>query len=289
MSEIAEQIFHDFIDSMPLGVCLVDHEARIIYWNSAAERISGYLGAEVLGRIYRDDVLLRQAESVVESVCPIKQALRDGHSSDQELFLRHKEGHRVPMFVITFALRNGDGNVVGAAEIMAPDPRRASTQAATTHFERELESRALALQTESHARLAAAMLQPAATTTAALLLEIIEREAIVQHGGAAMLQQAVRVLVRTVSNLVPPNSFVGLSRDWHVLVLIPDCLPARVQELRANLAGVGSACAVKWWGDRIVFSIRTAACFLNAEPTMDALLAGLEHELKAAAGEADPA
>ena len=44
MSEIEAQLFRSFSDAMPYGVCLVDLQSKIIYWNAAAEWITGYLG-----------------------------------------------------------------------------------------------------------------------------------------------------------------------------------------------------------------------------------------------------
>ena len=44
------ELFQSFCNAMPLGVCLVDREGKIVYWNAAAEGITGYHSHEVLGR-----------------------------------------------------------------------------------------------------------------------------------------------------------------------------------------------------------------------------------------------
>jgi hypothetical protein len=50
--------------------------------------------------------------------------------------------------------------------------------------------------------------------------------------------------------------------------------------LQSQLAAVGSSCAVKWWGDRVVVGIRTVARHFDPSQTVDALIQGLEQELK---------
>lgn len=45
------------VDNLHDGVYFVDSSRQILYWNQAAERISGYTAAEVLGRPCFDNVL----------------------------------------------------------------------------------------------------------------------------------------------------------------------------------------------------------------------------------------
>ena len=54
MSGIEAQLFRSFIDAMPYGVCLVDLQRKIAYWNSAAEEITGYLGHEYWGAPFEE-------------------------------------------------------------------------------------------------------------------------------------------------------------------------------------------------------------------------------------------
>lgn len=71
MSEVEAHLFRSFSDAMPYGVCLVDLNSKIIYWNAAAEEISGYLGHEVLGRAYRGDLLIQCEEATPVPGCNV--------------------------------------------------------------------------------------------------------------------------------------------------------------------------------------------------------------------------
>src|ERR1700692_4337333 len=113
MSQIEAKLFQSFSDAMPFGVCLVDLQGKIIYWNVAAEGITGYLGHEVLGRAYRGDLLIQcgGTNASTETQCPVTEVLRDGRAVVAELFLRHKHGHRIPIHVFAFSLRDAMGEM----------------------------------------------------------------------------------------------------------------------------------------------------------------------------------
>ena len=112
------QLFRSFIDAMPYGVCMVDLQRKITHWNAAAEEITGYLGHEVLGRAYRGDLLIHceGTNAGPEVQCPVLEVLRDGRAVAAGLFLRHKLGHRMPIHVLAFPLRDSMGEMKGVGD-----------------------------------------------------------------------------------------------------------------------------------------------------------------------------
>jgi PAS domain S-box-containing protein len=293
MADIGVQLFQSFSDAMPLGACFVDAHARIVYWNTAAEGITGYLGAEVLGRAYRGDLLIHCAEGSGESLvsqvqCPIMEVLRDGKPVVADLFLLHKFGHRVAVHVYAFPLRGAMGEMLGVGEILDPSPGKPQE---ITHAEFEMATGLPAME-KSHAYLQAVIAQQAhkaesAAPAALIAIDMSEHEALLQHGGTTMLHQAVRVLARTVAGLVPARTYIGCWSDWRLVAIIPECSAGTLEAAKSKLAGVGSSCAVKWWGDRVVVGIRVATCYLDAmhsaDQSAEAVMAGLEHELRGTA------
>jgi diguanylate cyclase (GGDEF)-like protein len=49
--------------------------------------------------------------------CPLSAAIIDGKPRESNVFLHHKQGHRVPVSVRTSPIRNDHGKIVGAVEI----------------------------------------------------------------------------------------------------------------------------------------------------------------------------
>ena len=49
--------FRSILDDFHLAVYVVDREGKILFWNDGAERITGYLRQDVIGRMYTDNFL----------------------------------------------------------------------------------------------------------------------------------------------------------------------------------------------------------------------------------------
>ena len=53
------EIFRAALESLQTGVCVVDRDRKINFWNDGAERITGYLRQDVLGRFCGDILLIK--------------------------------------------------------------------------------------------------------------------------------------------------------------------------------------------------------------------------------------
>lgn len=121
------------LDNLYDGVYFVDIERRITYWNRGAERLTGYSGEEVLGRFCREDILEHVDEQrnrlCDSSLCPAAKTLRDGMPREEEAYLHHKEGYRLPVAIRVAPIKNREGGVVGAVEVFGDNtPRVVSRQ-----------------------------------------------------------------------------------------------------------------------------------------------------------------
>ena len=112
--------YKSLIENIFDGLYLVDRNRCITYWNPVAERITGYRADEVVGRHCRDNILVHVDEtgkSLCAHGCPLEVTINDGQLRDAEVFLRHKEGHRVPVWVRTAPLHDTAGKIIGGAEL----------------------------------------------------------------------------------------------------------------------------------------------------------------------------
>ena len=55
LSEI--DFFRSILDNLHVAVYVVDREGKILFWNDGAERITGYLRQDVIGRLHTDNFL----------------------------------------------------------------------------------------------------------------------------------------------------------------------------------------------------------------------------------------
>jgi diguanylate cyclase (GGDEF)-like protein/PAS domain S-box-containing protein len=121
--------YRDVLDNLYDGVYFLDSQRRIFFWNKAAERITGYPAAEVLGRSCKDNILCHVdggGHPLCREDCPAAQVLRDGKRREAEVFLLHKNGYRKPVRIRVAPIEDADGAVVGAMEIFTDDPSHES-------------------------------------------------------------------------------------------------------------------------------------------------------------------
>ncbi|MCC7205600.1 MAG: GGDEF domain-containing protein [Phycisphaeraceae bacterium] len=119
MADVSE-FYRTLLDHLDDGVYFVDRHRRITYWNKAAERLTGYAASEVVGRFCQDNLLAHvdeSGQSLCQHGCPLTDSIRSGQRCCHDVYLRHKDGHRVPIQVRTNPIPGQDGQPVGAVEI----------------------------------------------------------------------------------------------------------------------------------------------------------------------------
>ena len=129
----------DILDQMHDGVYLVDTDRAIRFWNKGAERISGYGAEEVLGTRCSDNLLMHvddEGEPLCLTGCPLAATIADGAPREVEVYLHHKEGHRVPVHVRAAPLRDSAGRVVGAIEVFSDNSARSAMREEIERFKK---------------------------------------------------------------------------------------------------------------------------------------------------------
>lgn len=118
--------FFELLDNLYDGVYYVDQERKITFWNKAAEEITGFHRAEVLGTSCADNILCHVDASghmLCSDGCPLFHTLRDGEKRETALFLHHKTGHRVPVHIRVSPIFNESGEISGAVEVFSDKSR----------------------------------------------------------------------------------------------------------------------------------------------------------------------
>jgi two-component system cell cycle response regulator len=114
---ISKRIF-DLLPNLHEGVYVVDSNRKIVFWNEGAERISGYPKDEVEGHYCYNNILRHIDEfgkELCHSGCPLHKTMKTNKINDAEVYLHHKDGHRVNVHVRTIPIVE-EGIIVGAIE-----------------------------------------------------------------------------------------------------------------------------------------------------------------------------
>ena len=122
MTEVSTGLYKELLDRMSDGVYFVDQDRQILYWNEGAARLTGYSATEVIGLRCPDNTLCHvdgAGHRLCLDGCPLLACLGDGLPRDVDVFLRHKQGRRVPVNVRVQPIREADGRIVGAVQIFS--------------------------------------------------------------------------------------------------------------------------------------------------------------------------
>ncbi len=139
---LAIDAYKKIIEDLHDGLYFVDRDRTIIFWNKAAEHISGFTADEVIGKSCSDNILTHvdsEGNNLCTGICPLAATISDGKPREVEVYMHHKDGHRIPVSVRASTLTDKDGNVIGGIELFTD----ISNQAANELRVKELEKLAL--------------------------------------------------------------------------------------------------------------------------------------------------
>jgi diguanylate cyclase (GGDEF)-like protein/PAS domain S-box-containing protein len=112
--------YRELLDCLEDGVYFTDNERRIAFWNKGAEILTGYSRQEAVGKCCMDNLLMHvdsEGRELCKQGCPLNETLQDGKPREADVFLHHKDGHRLPIRVRVMAMKNDAGDIIGAVEI----------------------------------------------------------------------------------------------------------------------------------------------------------------------------
>ena len=110
------------LDCLGDGVYVTDLERRILFWNEAAERITGWQAADILGRSCFDEILCHIDKDgrrlCGRELCPLRRAIVTGVTGQCPLmYAKATDGRRIPLQTVVAPWRDGSGEIVGGVEV----------------------------------------------------------------------------------------------------------------------------------------------------------------------------
>jgi diguanylate cyclase (GGDEF)-like protein/PAS domain S-box-containing protein len=140
--DLKNESFRKVVENLHDGLYFVDTNRVITYWNRAAEEITGFTAEEVVGRSCAENILTHmdsEGNNLCLNLCPLAAAMEDGQPRGAEVYLHHKDGHRVPVSVRVSTVVDDAGDIIGGVELFSD----ISSQEANALRLKELEKLAL--------------------------------------------------------------------------------------------------------------------------------------------------
>jgi diguanylate cyclase (GGDEF)-like protein/PAS domain S-box-containing protein len=273
--------YKELLDQMSDGVYFVDRERRIQYWNDGACRLTGYTSEDLIGRYCQDNILCHideQGRQLCLEGCPLLSSIEDGSTHEARLFLRHKEGRRVPVLVRVQPLRAADGSIAGAIEIFRDD-------SAQNDVRRKLESmKRLAFldhltqmpnrrYLEMSLRTAISEYQAHKDAFGLLMIDVDGFKAINDTFGHSFGDRALQEAGRTLTGTLRPTDVVGRWGGDEFLAILYNVNLENLAELaRRCVAVMGQTALQDTEMVRIPLSISVGAALVRPGDTGEALI-----------------
>lgn len=99
---------------------IVDSQRTILFWNNAAEKMTGYKASTVFRQKCCDNIMMHindKGEKLCMKQCPLVQVINENEKKEIEFYLQHQDGHRIPVEARFIPISNDDGVVIGAIEV----------------------------------------------------------------------------------------------------------------------------------------------------------------------------
>ncbi len=281
--EVARQAWSDgelyktLLDHLDEGLYMVDLDRRIVYWNRAAERISGYLAHDVAGNFCHGDLMLHS--DAAGGACQVEAVMSDGNGRECTFFLRHRDGHRIPVLVRSRAIRDAGGTVIGAVEVFreAPDAAR--------HSLRELRAfgcldsltgAANRKYGEMRVRHALEALNAFEIPFGWLRIGLDHTEELKHRYGQGMLDAALKTVFGTVEGHLGPQDVLTRWAATEFRLQRRFIARADLAETADKLVTLVRASSLDWWGDRLAPTVSVAGETAERGDTLESLEARID-------------
>jgi sigma-B regulation protein RsbU (phosphoserine phosphatase) len=120
-SILSQVSFAEFLDQVQDGLYIVDSRRRIVFWNHAAEELTGFTAAEIVGRSCFDPKVLDHRTILGESLCtdetcPVLRSMTTdvGGTVPQLILIKTASGRLHPISLSVGPLHGREGEGIGA-------------------------------------------------------------------------------------------------------------------------------------------------------------------------------
>jgi PAS domain S-box-containing protein/diguanylate cyclase (GGDEF)-like protein len=267
-------IYGALSDYLAEAVYVVDRDLRIVHWNRAAERMTGYLRQELCGRRCQDDLLMHctpDGEVLCENSCPLRQAMVQGVPRRETLYFRHKNGYRIAASTQSVAVRDPRGTVVGAAaifELVHSAGSGAEEPDAYLDPDTQLQQRTYA---EFRLSQRLARLERFGVPLGWLRIDLEEAGDLERRFGRPAVEAAAALVARTLVNCASDIDFLARWGPTSFRAALGNRSPEHLLSAARRLAAALNASELEWWGDPVRLTVSVGGACAHHGDTVASL------------------
>jgi diguanylate cyclase (GGDEF)-like protein/PAS domain S-box-containing protein len=263
-SELVEAALEVF----PEGLALLDIEDRVVFWNRAAETITGYSGANLLGR---------PIPGPLQALAECRGEDKHPHTHNGLTFgqgaLVHAQRHGGrdrPAIARRVVLRDGLGARIGVAVAFHPaEEKFALPHGQTSEGDEVKQSQA---EFQEHLEREFEAFVHDRVPLGVLWVQVDQAAELRKTHGARACEAMLENVERTLVNALRPGEEVGRWGDDEFLLFSHEPHAETLANHARVLAGIARTADFRWWGDRISLTVSAGVALAESGETLAQLL-----------------
>jgi len=279
------EIYRTILESLKTGLCVVDRQRRIVFWNEGAESITGYLRHEVVGHLCNDNILRycngNNCELCGER-CALTAVLHDAKTVEATGYLHHKAGHRLLVHLWILPLRDEHGSVIGTVQCFEgriPNPDR-RTSGVTAGFLDPVTGVSNHAVMQSRLREALATFTEMNIPFGVLCIHLDGVDHFRANYGPEAENSILRVAAQTIVNSLRPSDYVGRWANDQFLAVLSGCRPTSLEAIGDRIGRIVASGGIEWWGEELHLAVSVIKILPQAGENLESLLQRIEQPFR---------
>jgi len=272
--------FEAIVAGLYEGLYVVDRDRRILYWNKAAEKLTGFSAEEVVGSRCSENILMHidtVGNSLCQSMCPLAATMDDGKTRQAEVFLHHKSGHRLPVRVRVTPLKNEQDEIIGGVELFSDNSARRQMREEITHLRElalidpltELPNRRYI---ESHIESSLSLLLRINMPFGLLFIDIDHFKKFNDDHGHLVGDQALKTVAETFRHAIRSFDVIGRWGGEEFLGVFPNLAPSALYRTAERLRVLVTQSRVETGNNPLRLTVSIGGAMATADDTLTSLI-----------------
>jgi diguanylate cyclase (GGDEF)-like protein/PAS domain S-box-containing protein len=274
------ETFRAVLETLQTGVCMVDENRRIRFWNDGAEKITGYLRQDVVGRFCGEVLMIKFQENkatICEHTCPLLTAMRDGKARESRVYLHHKSGYAIPVTLRAAPIRNAHSHVIGAVESFVERPtvstrRQPESELEVGHGLDAITQLPDYRFTEVYLLDCLKFATQHAIPFGLLCIRLDQLDNLRATHGLDAAEAILNVVAHTLRNGLEPSDFVGNWSEDQFMVIVANYHDSDLLSTAERLKRLAQSSEIVWWGDQLSVTVSVGGTALRPGESLVPLL-----------------
>jgi diguanylate cyclase (GGDEF)-like protein/PAS domain S-box-containing protein len=253
------------LECLPEGAALLAADCHVVFWNHAAQAITGYAALDVVGRPSPEGL-----RPLLEACHP---SAHDAHAETVRAFAahaQHKLGHEISAMARHLVLRDGLGTRIGVAVLFHPaecidalPQGEAGEDGGLQASQQDLKEKLETLFEE---------FQRGGPVFGVLWITVDQAHDLRRTHGAGACTAMLEKVERALAHGLRPAEHLGSWGEDEFLAISHECTAALMSEHAQTLAGLARTADFRWWGDRVPLTVSIGAAQAETAGTLANLL-----------------